>query len=111
MDFYLACVRRQACLRGKDKTLLSKNPWFTGKVANLVRCFPDCRIVYLVRNPFDVIGSAVNLGRTILCATAGKEAPPQFIRRTYDLLKFYYLYPLEQLRTLPGDRVRDRQLR
>ena len=104
MDFYLRCVRRQAYFKGGRRRLLSKNPMFSGKVANLLRYFPDCRIVYLVRNPLEVVPSAISLARVIVRSTVGGEPDADLDERSYEILRFNYTYPLDRLSELPQDR-------
>ncbi len=61
MGFYKECVRRQLYLNGPDKTHLSKNPVFAGRVAALIETFPDARIVTTMRNPNETIPSLLKL--------------------------------------------------
>ena len=104
MGFYVRCVRRQAYVAGGRRTFLSKNPMFSGKVANLLREFPDCKIIYLVRNPLEVVPSSISLGRALVRTTRGVEADPALDEDIYEAIKFYYTYPLDQLSALPEDR-------
>jgi hypothetical protein len=57
MRSYRECVRRQLYLNGGDKTHLSKNPVYCGRVATLLEAFPDARIVVNVRNPIECVPS------------------------------------------------------
>jgi hypothetical protein len=61
MRFYRECVRRQLHLNGPEKTHLSKNPIFAGRVEALIETFPDARIVVNVRNPYETIPSLLKL--------------------------------------------------
>jgi len=105
MDFYVQCVRRQAYFKGGRRTFLSKNPWFTGKVENLLRCFPDCKVIYLVRNPLDVVPSAISVARAIIGSTVGAEPEADLDEKVYEAVKFYYSYPLNRLSSLPKERL------
>ena len=62
-DFDRECVRRQLYLNGPEKTHLSKNPMYSGRVASLIEAFPDCKIIVNVRNPYDTIPSLLSLMR------------------------------------------------
>ena len=104
MDFYLRCVRRQAYFKGGRRTLLSKNPMFSGKVANLLRCFPDCRFIYLVRNPLDVVPSSISLARVIVRSSLGIAPGAELDEQSWEIVRFNYLYPLDRLSGLPEDR-------
>jgi len=57
MRSYRECVRRQLHLNGGDRTHLSKNPVYCGRVATLLEAFPDARIVVNVRDPVECVPS------------------------------------------------------
>jgi len=61
MRFYKECLRRQLYLNGGEKTHLSKNPGFCGRVDALIETFPDARFVVPVRNPYETIPSLLKL--------------------------------------------------
>jgi len=63
MRFYRDCVRRQLYLNGVEKTHLSKNPVFAGRVETLIETFPDARFVVPVRHPGETIPSLLKLMR------------------------------------------------
>jgi hypothetical protein len=102
--FYRGCVLRQACFAGADRALLSKNPFFSGKVDALQRHFPDARFVYLVRNPLDVVGSTISMARAMIRLSLGIEPAADLDETVYDLVKYFYRYPLARLRQLPPER-------
>jgi hypothetical protein len=104
MRFYRAAVYRQAVLRGAQRTLLSKNPFFSGKVEALQRHFPDCRFIYMVRNPLDVVGSTISMARGMVQLAFRVETGPDLDETVYDIVKYFYRYPLEQLDRLPPER-------
>jgi len=104
MGFYLGCVRRQAWLTGRGRTFLSKNPAFSGKVANLERLFPGCRFIYLVRNPLDVVPSLISMGRHVMKSRAGVEPDAELDERVYEIVKFNYTYTLDRIDAMPEDR-------
>ena len=60
-DFYRELVRRQLYLNGPEKTHLSKNPTWAGRVASLLEAFPDARFVVNVRDPRETIPSLLKL--------------------------------------------------
>jgi hypothetical protein len=64
MRFYKECLRRQLHLNGAEKTHLSKNPGFTGRVEALIETFPDARFIVPVRNPYETIPSLLKLLQT-----------------------------------------------
>ncbi len=61
MGYYRECVRRQLYLNGGERTHLSKNPVFCGRVETLIEAFPDARIVVIVRDPIECVPSGLKL--------------------------------------------------
>lgn len=45
--------------------IVSKNPHFSQKIPELMRVFPDARLIYIVRNPLETIASRLDLIRGI----------------------------------------------
>lgn len=105
MRFYQKCVLRQGFYQGGCRSLLSKNPAFTGKFQALQRNFPDCKLIYMVRNPLDVVPSIISMMRAIIRLSSGKDAGPDLDLEVYQLLKAFYLYALEQTQMVPPDRL------
>lgn len=58
---YEALAKRHLYQRGAHRILLSKNPWFTGKIESLAEAFPDARFVKLERSPLEAIPSAASM--------------------------------------------------
>jgi len=61
MNTFKECVRRQLYLNGGDKTHLSKNPFYSGRVASILETFPDARIVVNMRDPLECVPSNLKL--------------------------------------------------
>ena len=61
MKTYKECIRRQLYLYGGEKTHLSKNPVYSGRVASLLEAFPDARIVVNMRDPLECVPSNLKL--------------------------------------------------
>ena len=62
MSFYERCVKRHLYAhRDGGKHYLSKNPSSSPRIETLLKSFPDAKIIYLVRNPLDVIPSYISL--------------------------------------------------
>lgn len=102
MAFYSDCLKRQAYFKGSGKSLLSKNPVSSLKVDSLLRYFPDCRIIYLVRNPMEVVASTLNMAQSIWKRTAGVERDDEVFQNTvYEIVKLFYKYPLSRLEREP----------
>lgn len=59
MAFYKAMLQRHLFATRK-KYFVAKNPAFCAKMETLARFFPDARILYLVRNPLDMLPSTIS---------------------------------------------------
>jgi hypothetical protein len=59
MSFYKSMVQRHMYATGK-KYYVAKNPAFSAKIETLVEFFPEARIIYLARNPLDMLPSTVS---------------------------------------------------
>ncbi|HEY8240688.1 MAG TPA: sulfotransferase, partial [Kiritimatiellia bacterium] len=95
MAFYTSCLKRQAYARGRGKTFLSKNPFFSGKMASLHATFPDARFIYLIRNPLEAIPSTISEGYATCVYAPRNSAPSQeFQSLVYDVAKVFYRRPL-----------------
>lgn len=61
MNTFKECVRRQLYLNGGNKTHLSKNPVYSGRVGSILEAFPDARIVVNIRDPQECVPSNLKL--------------------------------------------------
>lgn len=61
MDFYESCVRRFVFRAGKNKTYLAKNVMSTGRFKSLMQRFPDAKIIYIARHPYDSVPSTASM--------------------------------------------------
>lgn len=61
MDFYESCVKRFVFRAGKDKTYLAKNVMTTGRFKSLMERFPDAKIIYIARHPYDSVPSFASM--------------------------------------------------
>ncbi len=61
MDFYESCVKRFVFRAGKDKTYLAKNVMSTGRFKSLMQRFPDAKIIYIARHPYDSVPSFASM--------------------------------------------------
>lgn len=101
MTFYRDCVKRQAYFKGHKGQFLSKNPAFCSKVDSLYEYFPDCKIIYMVRNPLDVFSSLHSVAQSQWQGLTGLATEYPFADRLYDSMRYNYLYPLERLDRAP----------
>lgn len=104
MTFYKKCIKRQAYFKGNKGHLISKSPLASSRINSLYEYFPECKIIYMVRNPLDVIPSMINMAHEILYSTINIETGyqiPIFQDKIYDTIKYYYTYPLDQFELKP----------
>jgi hypothetical protein len=59
--FYVESIQRHLYANGPKKTFLNKEVFFTGRMAALATEMPDARFVHLVRHPYEVIPSFLNM--------------------------------------------------
>jgi len=102
MRFYRECVRRQLALKGPERTHLSKNPIFAGRVEALIETFPDARFVITLRNPLETIPSLLALVQGGWKAMGWTEERQTRCLRVLAEQSFdTYLHPLEVLDAHP----------
>jgi len=105
MEFYAECVRRQLHLNGREKTHLSKNPVFAGRLESLIETFPDARFVIPFRNPFETVPSLLKLMKISWSMRRWSDAEMERSLRVLAEQSFEtYLVPLEVLARHPGTR-------
>jgi hypothetical protein len=105
LRFYRGCVQRQLWLNGPEKTHLSKNPTFCGKVESLIEAFPDARFVVCLRTPYDTIPSLLKLmTRNWKAARCSRERIEDSRRVLAEQSFHSYRYPLEALARHPETR-------
>ena len=103
--FYRELVRRQLCLNGGERQHLSKNPYWTGRIASLIDAFPDARFVVNMRDPRATIPSLLKLNRSAWRRLGWDEARQ---KESLDVLleqsTYNYRHPLEVLEDHPDTR-------
>ena len=78
------------CYRTPKKRIVLKSPPHTGRVKTLLEMFPEARFVHIVRDPYTVFASTVNLWKT-LYTKHGLQTP------RYEGLEEYVLQTFEQM--------------
>jgi hypothetical protein len=105
MKFYRECVEAQLYVHGGDRTLLSKNPAFVGKIRTVSEEFPDAKFIYMIRDPLETIPSVVNLLQT---AWRGLGVPEEdILGHTPAIVRSFvrdYQHGHRVLSELPSDR-------
>lgn len=89
MLFYKRCVQRHIYVFGKNKTFLSKNPAFIGKIESIRSFFPDAHFVVLQRNPQDTIPSFVSLCSSFYRLSFSFFQNPLAQKNAQDVLSWY----------------------
>lgn len=98
MNFYYRCLQRHLFFHNiHDKHYLSKNPHFSPMIDTLYRYFPDVKIIYIARNPLDMIPSYISLKETEWKFLG--DPLEEYKSREYilDMAYHWYKYPLERL--------------
>ncbi|MFW6051864.1 MAG: sulfotransferase family protein [Myxococcota bacterium] len=61
MAYYESIIQRLLYAAGGDRTFLNKNVFFAHRIGAVLERFPDARFIYLVRHPYDAIGSMLQM--------------------------------------------------
>lgn len=104
LDFYKGCLQRHLHAHGiENRHYLAKNPHYTPMIDTLYSYFPDAKIIYLARNPLDMIPSYVNMKDFEWKVTG--DPVEDYACRDYilDMAQHWYTYPLERLEQAPLD--------
>jgi len=103
MTFYKSMLQRHMYATGK-KYFVAKNPAFSPKIETLVEFFPDARILYLARNPLDMLPSTISW---INYARSQFTDPGEgyfYINEIIDMTQHWYRHPLNYLDAHPSAR-------
>jgi len=103
MAFYKSMLQRHLYATGK-KYFVAKNPAFSPKIEMLVEFFPEARIIYLARNPLDMLPSTVswiNYARRVFTDPKEKWL---YLDEIVDFTQHWYRHPLKYLDTPPSPR-------
>lgn len=104
MSFYKRCLQRHLYAHGEGGPhYLAKDPHFSPWVDTLYRTFPDAKIIYVARNPLDMIPSFVSLKEREWQLLGNPTE--EYTCRAYalDMARHWYTYPLERLDQAPRD--------
>ncbi len=98
MGFYRAMIRRHLYLQGEGVTYVAKSPAHSARIESLYEFFPDARIIYLARNPMNLVPSVVNFFRYIWELFGDLLDPDQMNREIFEQIHYWYRYPVERLK-------------
>jgi hypothetical protein len=92
-------------MNGAEKSHLSKNPTFSGRIESLIETFPGARIVVMMRNPYETIPSLLKLMKRSWQLRRWNDAQMSRSLRVLAEQSFHtYRYPLDVLARRPGTR-------
>ncbi len=94
MNYYQGCIRRHLYVFGADKRYLSKSPSHTSKIKTLNQYFPECRFIYLLRDPLDTITSTICLLKQFKTIFYTPIETSSISHQTLQLADIWYKYPL-----------------
>jgi len=103
MTFYRRCVQRHMYSHGESKYYLSKSPSFSGKVDALYKTFPDAKIIYLIRNPLEMVPSQVSMWAFKWNVTCSPLDSYPYEDELLEMIKYWYQHPLERLAEAPDE--------
>lgn len=102
MAFYKSCVQRHLYATGGKRHFVAKNPLFSAKIRNLAETFPEARIIYLVRNPLDMLPSTLSwFSYAWHVFTSPLERYP-YREEILTMTQYWYRHPLEYLDAHPA---------
>jgi len=103
MVFYKSMLQRHLYATGK-KYYVAKAPAFSAKIETLSEFFPEARIIYLARNPLDMLPSTVswiNYARGVFTHPKEKYL---YLDEIVDFTQHWYRHPLKYLDSHPSPR-------
>lgn len=103
MTFYRSMIQRHMYANG-NKYFVAKNPAFSPKIETLAEFFPEARIIYLARNPLDMLPSTVSWINYARRQFTDPEPGFHYIEEIVDLTQHWYTHPLHYLDTHPSPR-------
>jgi len=103
MTFYRSMLQRHMYATGK-KYFVAKNPAFSPKIETLIEFFPDARIIYLARNPLDMLPSTISWINYARRQFTDPGHGYFYIEEILDMTQHWYRYPLQYLDAHPSPR-------
>lgn len=84
IQFFKQCLQRQIFYLGK-KQILTKMNYSAFRIKTLLEAFPDAKIIYIVRSPYETIPSHLSLDRNVLDFQWGlKNIPANRLQRYFE---------------------------
>lgn len=99
IQFYASSIKRFVFRAGKKKTYLAKNVMSTGRYKTLLQAFPDAKIIYIARHPYDAVPSMASMF-TVMYQFHSPNVPKRDISRkvwaNYGIEFFQYAKTMHQ---------------
>jgi hypothetical protein len=95
MDFYESCIKRFVYATGEKKTYLSKNVMSTGRFKSILERFPDAKIIYIARHPYEALPSLTSMFSVMYGATEDDELARQALSE-HGIQLYEYLAEMKQ---------------
>ncbi|MEP7136303.1 MAG: sulfotransferase [Chloroflexota bacterium] len=103
MTFYRSMIQRHMYATGK-KYYVAKNPAFSAKIETLAEFFPEARIIYLARNPLDMLPSTVSWINYARRQFTDPKEQYLYLDEILDMTQHWYRHPLKYLDAHPSPR-------
>ncbi|MBL8098985.1 MAG: sulfotransferase [Anaerolineales bacterium] len=104
MTFYKSMLQRHMYANKGKKYFVAKNPAFSPKIETLAEFFPDARILYLARNPLDMLPSTVSWINYARRQFTDPGDGYLYIDEVVDMTQHWYRHPLKYLDSHPSPR-------
>lgn len=104
MTFYKSMLQRHMYANKGKKYFVAKNPAFSPKIETLAEFFPDARILYLARNPLDMLPSTVSWINYARRQFTDPGDGYLYIDEILDMTQHWYRHPLRYLDSHPSPR-------
>jgi hypothetical protein len=103
---YRRLLQRHLYVRGATKTLVSKNPSFSGWLQALNAEFPDARFIGLLRRPDEALPSQLSSVRRAMHVFGYDVRHTAFIESFVSLFVYYYEHVVAQLQAVGPSKAR-----
>ena len=103
MSFYKSMIQRHMYATGK-KYYVAKNPAFSAKIETVAEFFPEARIIYLARNPLDMLPSTVSWINYARRQFTDPKETWLYRDEIVDMTQHWYSHPLNYLDAHPSPR-------
>lgn len=104
MTFYKSMLQRHMYANQGKKYFVAKNPAFSPKIETLAEFFPDARILYLARNPLDMLPSTISWINYARRQFTDPGDGYFYIDEVLDMTQHWYRHPLKYLDAHPSPR-------